>query len=353
VGPWLVWCFGIIVKHIGSSWVRFWVRFNGVTAFGRAAAYLATWGSPPYYGRRILGSLHARGYISPSARVYGTGVARGAYTYIGSRVVVCQEETGGPIVLGNRVRLYDESIFESSEGGTITVGDGSEIHPRCYFAAVKGSIVIGQRVQVAMGSKFFPYNHGTAPDRKITDQDLIVKGDIVIEDDIWVGAGVTILSGVRVGQGAVIGAGAVVTRDIPPYSIVAGVPARVIRQRGVPRAPFGGQVQGGTLIIRDLDGTIRSWSKDAEQLYGWPSEEAIGHRSHDVLHTEFPIPLSEIEAELLRMHVWEGDLIHTRRDGTKVLIASRWELLGALNEAKLVVWETNKVARDRPHALTN
>ena len=57
------------------------------------------------------------------------------------------------------------------------------------------------------------------------------KGDIVVGDDVWIGARATILSGVTIGQGAIVAAGAVVTKDVPPYSIVAGIPARVIKYR--------------------------------------------------------------------------------------------------------------------------
>lgn len=57
------------------------------------------------------------------------------------------------------------------------------------------------------------------------------KGDIVIDDDVWIGYGATILSGVHIGQGAVVAAGAVVSRDVPPYAIVGGVPAKVIKYR--------------------------------------------------------------------------------------------------------------------------
>ncbi len=57
------------------------------------------------------------------------------------------------------------------------------------------------------------------------------KGDIVVDDDVWIGYGATILSGVHVGQGAVIAAGAVVTKDVPPYAVVGGVPAKVIKYR--------------------------------------------------------------------------------------------------------------------------
>lgn len=60
------------------------------------------------------------------------------------------------------------------------------------------------------------------------------KGDIIIDDDVWIGYGATILSGVHVSQGAVIAAGAVVTHDVPPYAIVGGVPAKVIKYRFAP-----------------------------------------------------------------------------------------------------------------------
>ena len=59
----------------------------------------------------------------------------------------------------------------------------------------------------------------------------VSKGDIVVDDDVWIGYGATIMSGVHIGQGAVVAAGAVVTKDVPPYSIVGGVPAKVIKFR--------------------------------------------------------------------------------------------------------------------------
>jgi len=59
---------------------------------------------------------------------------------------------------------------------------------------------------------------------------LVKRARIVIEDDVWIGAHVAILPGVRVGRGAILGAGAVVIKDVPPFAVVAGVPARTIRQ---------------------------------------------------------------------------------------------------------------------------
>lgn len=61
--------------------------------------------------------------------------------------------------------------------------------------------------------------------------DTLSKGDIIIGDDVWIGYGAIIMSGVNIGQGAVIAAGSVVTKDVPPYAIVGGVPAKIIKYR--------------------------------------------------------------------------------------------------------------------------
>lgn len=63
------------------------------------------------------------------------------------------------------------------------------------------------------------------------EHEAISKGDIEVEDDVWIGHGAQVMSGVKIGQGAVIAAGAVVTKDVPPYAIAAGVPAKVIKYR--------------------------------------------------------------------------------------------------------------------------
>ena len=64
--------------------------------------------------------------------------------------------------------------------------------------------------------------------------DAVTNGPIVVDDDVWIGYGVTVLSGVHIGQGAVIAAGAVVTKNVPPYAVVGGVPAKIIKYRFEP-----------------------------------------------------------------------------------------------------------------------
>ncbi len=78
-----------------------------------------------------------------------------------------------------------------------------------------------------------------------------------------------------------------------------------------------------TLMVRDVDGTIRFWSDGCRQLYGWTAEQAVGRSTHDLLRTTFPVPQPEIEAALLRDGTWSGDLIHHRRDGTALTVAVR------------------------------
>jgi len=78
------------------------------------------------------------------------------------------------------------------------------------------------------------------------------------------------------------------------------------------------------LFVRDMDGTIRFWSRGAEGLYGWTAEEAVGRVSHDLLKTRFPAPLELIEQQVDRTQRWTGELHHTRRDGGSVIVFSRW-----------------------------
>ena len=79
---------------------------------------------------------------------------------------------------------------------------------------------------------FMPYQHGhDDPNLPMREQPLTSRGDIVIEDDVWLGAQVCVMDGVVIGKGAIVGAGAVVTKDVPPYTLAVGVPARVIRSR--------------------------------------------------------------------------------------------------------------------------
>ena len=80
------------------------------------------------------------------------------------------------------------------------------------------------------------------------------------------------------------------------------------------------------IFVRDLRGYITYWNRGAEALYGWTPAEAVGRLSHDLLSTEFPRPLSEIEQQVLLHDRWEGEIVHRRRDGRHVVVASSWAI---------------------------
>lgn len=120
----------------------------------------------------------------------------------------------------------------------IWIGDNSFIGE---FTIVRGQggVHIGDSVLIAPGVKILAVNHlfgdVTLP---VMAQGIEAKG-IVIEDGAWIGGGAVVLDGVRIGQGAVVGAGAVVTRDVPPFSVAVGSPARVVKRYGETEATAG------------------------------------------------------------------------------------------------------------------
>lgn len=81
-----------------------------------------------------------------------------------------------------------------------------------------------------------------------------------------------------------------------------------------------------TVIVRDLQDVVTYWNRGAEELTGWPCDQALGRVAHELLRTVFPAPLPEIMAELLRTGRWEGELVHARRDGSLITMDSRWFL---------------------------
>ena len=105
-----------------------------------------------------------------------------------------------------------------------------------------------------------------------------------------------------------------------------------------------------TIFVRGMNDAISYWNRGAEALYGWKKDEAIGQISHHLMQTIFPVPLEEIYKELLRSGQWEGELIHTKRDGTQVVVASRWALQRDEQGKSLAILETNNDITERRQA---
>jgi acetyltransferase-like isoleucine patch superfamily enzyme len=118
--------------------------------------------------------------------------------------------------------------FRNLPNAGIKIGENSLIGEYTVIRG-QGGVVIGDRVFTSPFTQIIAVNHVfDDPTRSFVDQGITAVG-IVIEDDVWLGSGAVITDGVRIGKGAVVAAGAVVTKDVEPHTVVAGVPARVIK----------------------------------------------------------------------------------------------------------------------------
>lgn len=128
--------------------------------------------------------------------------------------------------------LGQKSVIESyscinNAVGDVVIGNHTRIG---LHNTIIGPVTIGSHVNLAQGITVTALNHNfEAPERRIDEQGVSTQ-QVIIGDDIWIGANAVVLPGVTIGNHCVIAAGAVVTKDVPPHSLVAGVPAKIIKQ---------------------------------------------------------------------------------------------------------------------------
>lgn len=208
-----------------------------------------------YIGEQLVLSLF--GWVPTVVGIALRAVVYRAIMHLEGIVAI---EKGVRIRFADQVRLgrgvyLDEGVYLHACPGGITIGEGTlvmhhaELHVYNFrnlpHAGIRigrdsligefnilrgqGGITIGDRVYTAPLVQLAAVNHVFSdPTRPFVEQGITAQG-IVVEDDVWIGAGAIITDGVRIGRGAVVAAGAVVTRDVPPHTVVAGVPARVVK----------------------------------------------------------------------------------------------------------------------------
>lgn len=140
------------------------------------------------------------------------------------------------ISLGDHVSIARDSILFCTgiiayRGKGITIGDRTGISARAYFAG-QGGISIGSDVIMGPNVQIFSENHAYADTSLTIKEQGVVKQPVAIGNNCWIGAGSTVLAGVTLGDGCVVAAGSVVTKSFPANSVIAGIPAKLIKTRG-------------------------------------------------------------------------------------------------------------------------
>ena len=137
---------------------------------------------------------------------------------------------GKDVSIGRNAQIRPSSYYRGEIGEGLVVGDRSSIASDCFIGC-SGAISIGSDVMLGPGVRLFSENHAFGDVTRPIKEQGVERLTVKIEDDCWIGSGSTITAGVSVGRGSIVASGSVVTRDVPPNSVVAGVPARVISSR--------------------------------------------------------------------------------------------------------------------------
>ena len=188
---------------------------------------------------RGLFCYHYAGFISVARRVTFTGPRGSLYFGRNCKIeedVVIQSVCLEKLIFGDGVTICKGALIRPSGyysgnlGWGLRMGSKSSIGAYSYIGCA-GRIDIGNNVMIGPGVNIIAESHVFADTETPMNAQGVTNKGITIDDDVWIGTRAVILDGVHIGQGAVIAGGAVVNENVPPYAIVGGVPAKIIRSR--------------------------------------------------------------------------------------------------------------------------
>jgi acetyltransferase-like isoleucine patch superfamily enzyme len=189
---------------------------------------------------RLMLTMEGLAAIESGVRLrFASHIRLGAGSYLDQGVYIHACPTG--VTIGPRTLVMHGSIlhvynFRNLPHAGITIGADSLIGEMNVIRG-QGGVSIGDRVYTSPLVQIIAVNHVfDDPGRPFVEQGITAEG-IVIEDDVWIGSGAVITDGVHVGKGAVVAAGAVVTKNVPPHTVVGGVPAHMIKEIALEAAP--------------------------------------------------------------------------------------------------------------------
>lgn len=142
----------------------------------------------------------------------------------------------GTVTVGSHVRIRNGVVLQTRD--EIVIGDHTGLNP---YVVIYGNVRLGRYNMIAPHVMLAGGNHGFEDVNRPMKLQTAPERGIETEDDVWIGANAVVVDGVRIGTGAIVAAGAVVTRDVPPYAIVGGNPAKLIKYR--PGAPVEAETE--------------------------------------------------------------------------------------------------------------
>ena len=175
--------------------------------------------------------------------IFYSGWIKGAFGRVGSNFQIEYPLHGRglkQITIGDNFRSYKRLRIETynSHLGAVfaprlVIGDNVSLNYDCHIACIN-NVTVGSNVLIASRVFITDHAHGTSAGEELVrppgERLLYSKGPVIIEDNVWIGANSVVTAGVTIGKHAIIGAGSVITKDIPPYSVAVGNPARVIKK---------------------------------------------------------------------------------------------------------------------------